>query len=74
MSDFDSLDLDFLTYGEELGALEDEGKRGRKLTLYISMDNHKSGINLQEDGNAHSPTHRKTFSYHDQCGLSTVAV
>ena len=34
----------------ELGASEDEGKRGTKLTLYISMDNHQSGINTEEDG------------------------
>ena len=36
---------------------EDEGKRGTKLTLYISMDNHKSDINVEKDGNAHSLTH-----------------
>ena len=40
---------------EELGASEDEEKRGTKLTLYISMDDHKSDINIEEDGSAHSP-------------------
>ena len=53
---------------------EDEGKRGTKLTLYIFMDNHKSDSDIEEDGSAHSLTRRQIFSYHDPCGLFTVAV
>ena len=67
-SDFRFFGPCYLTYVEELDKSEDEGKRGAKLTLYISMDNHKT------DSNAHSLTHRKTFSYRDPCCLFTVAV
>ena len=44
-----------LAYVKELGMSEDEGKRGTKLTLYISMDNHESDLNIEEDGSARSP-------------------
>ena len=45
----------YVTFVRELGVFEDEGKRGTKLTLYISTDNHKSGINIEEHGSARSP-------------------
>ena len=62
----------YLTYVNELGASED-GNREERSLFFIYLWIITSQIQILRK-TAHSPTHRKTFSYHDPYGLFTAAV